>query len=42
MNSLFETFLIDTDGDKIKVDEVQSTTQIIGTMAVMQYEISRK
>ena len=35
MNSLFETFLIDTDGDKIKVDEAQSTKQIIGTMAEM-------
>ena len=35
MNSLFETFLIDIDGDKIKVDEAQSTKQIIDTMAEM-------
>ena len=35
MNSLFETFLIDADGDKIKVDEAQSTKEIIDTMSEM-------
>lgn len=35
MQSLFETFLIDADGDKIKVDEAQSTKEIIDTMSKM-------
>ena len=35
MQSLFETFLIDADGDKIKVDEAQSTKEIIDTMSEM-------
>lgn len=35
MNSLFETFLIDPDGDKIKVDKTQSTKEIIDTMSEM-------
>jgi hypothetical protein len=35
MYLLFETFLIDPDGDKIKVDETQNTKEIINTMSEM-------